>query len=179
MKILSMNSNTAACVLFAALTMAPVLSATAAKKNPPAVPTPTLGPVAGFAAQSGIRQCIGRIDQVSNFLTAGSLSGAAMFIPPREPDRGLSSVSMEVLGNNGLSYVSTAFSPSATGCDGVYEAVTYWADTCEQVAATFAGFTRGTALRQHIQVLDGGPTAKVYLMPAGAGCVSIKKEVVY
>lgn len=141
---------------------------------------PTLGPIANFAAQNGVRQCVGRIDQVSNFLTNGAVSsGAAVFLPPREVDRGLASVSMEVLGTNGLSYVNTAYSPSATGCDGVYEAVTYWAGSCEQVAATFPNFTLGKPLRQHIFTLDGGPTAKIYLMPAGQGCISIKKEVVY
>jgi hypothetical protein len=141
---------------------------------------PALGPIANFAAQNGVRQCVGRIDQVSNFLTNGAVSsGAAVFLPPREVDRGLASVSMEVLGTNGLSYVNTAYSPSATGCDGVYEAVTYWAGSCEQVAATFPNFTLGKPLRQHIFTLDGGPTAKIYLMPAGAGCISIKKEVVY
>lgn len=141
---------------------------------------PVLGPIANFAAQNGVRQCVGRIDQVSNFLTNGAVaSGAAVFLPPREVDRGLASVSMEVLGTNGLSYVNTAYSPSGTGCDGVYEAVTYWAGSCEQVAATFPNFTLGKPLRQHIFSLDGGPTAKIYLMPAGQGCISIKKEVVY
>lgn len=28
-------------------------------------------------------------------------------------------------------------------------------------------------------MLDGGPTVKVFLMPAGSGCVSVKKEMVY
>jgi hypothetical protein len=140
---------------------------------------PAVGPVANYAAQNGVRQCVGRIDQVSNFLTAGATSGAAVFLPPREPDRGLTSVSIEVQGSNGLSYVNTAYAPSSVGCDGVYEAVTYWAGNCDQVAASFPGFTPAKPLRQYIQTLDGGPTAKVYLMPAGQGCISIKKEVVY
>lgn len=146
----------------------------------PAAAKPSLGPIANYAAQQGVRQCLGRIDQVSNFLTNGATSsGAAVFIPPREPDRGLASVSLEVLGGNGLSYVNTAYAPSSAGCDGVYEAITYWAAPCEQVAPTFQGFTGGKPIRQHIQSLDGGPNAKVYLMPAGQGCISIKKEVVY
>jgi hypothetical protein len=28
-------------------------------------------------------------------------------------------------------------------------------------------------------VLDGGLSTKVFLMPAGSGCVSVKKEVVH
>jgi hypothetical protein len=170
-----------------ALLATPAYAASPAKKNQPAAPAtpapqaaPALGPIAGYAAQHGVRQCVGRVDQISKFLTNGATSsGAAVFLPPRDPDRGLVSVSLEVLGNNGLSYVNTAYAPSATGCDGVYEAVTYWAGSCDQVAASFQGFTTGTPLRQHIQTLDGGPNAKVYLMPAGQGCISIKKEVVY
>lgn len=138
-----------------------------------------LGPIANYAAERGVRQCLGRIDQISGFLTNGATSGAAVFLSPRESDRGLVSVSLEILGSNGLSYVNTAYGPNAGGCDGVYEAVTYWSGSCDQVAATFPGFTRANALRQHIQTLDGGPTAKIYLMPAGQGCISIKKEVVY
>lgn len=197
------TSRLSIAAVFACLAMllaVPAHAASPAKKTQPAPPAaapapaapaavtsaqvpqarPALGAIANFAAQSGVRQCVGRIDQVSNFLTNGAISsGAAVFLPPREVDRGLSSVSMEVLGSNGLSYVNTAYSPSATGCDGVYEAITYWAGTCEQVAATFPNFTLAKPLRQHIFTLDGGPTAKIYLMPAGQGCISIKKEVVY
>jgi hypothetical protein len=169
---------------------AQALAASPAKKNQPAVlpvapaaqvpqAKQALGPIANYATEHGIRQCLGRIDQISNFLTNDAASGAAVFLSPQESDRGLVSVSMEVLGSNGLSYVNTAYAPTARGCDGVYEAVTYWSGTCEQVAATFQGFSRAKPLRQHIQTLDGGPTAKIYLMPAGQGCISIKKEVVY
>lgn len=193
---MSAKSRLSLAAVFASLAMlpaAPLHAAPPAKKRQAAAPMaqaqtatqvqaaqPALGPIANFAAQNGVRQCVGRIDQVSNFLTNGAVSsGAAVFLPPREVDRGLASVSMEVLGTNGLSYVNTAYGPSATGCDGVYEAVTYWAGSCEQVAATFPNFTLAKPLRQHIFTLDGGPTAKIYLMPAGAGCISIKKEVVY
>ncbi len=196
MSTTSRHSIAAILACFAMLLAAPIHAAPPAKKAQAAAPAarapiaqpaqpvqvaqPALGPIANFAAQNGVRQCLGRIDQVSNFLTNGAVSsGAAVFLPPREVDRGLSSVSMEVLGTNGLSYVNTAYSPSATGCDGVYEAVTYWAGTCEQVAATFPNFSLSKPLRQHIFTLDGGPNAKIYLMPAGQGCISIKKEVVY
>ncbi|MDO8351480.1 MAG: hypothetical protein Q7U78_14790 [Gallionella sp.] len=178
MKTLSRYTQSAKYAFLAALIAMPALAAPVAKKAQPD-PKPSMGPVANYAAQGGVRQCLGRIDQLSNFLTAGATSGANVFINPREPDRGLTSVSMEVQGNNGLSYVATAFSPAATSCDGTYEAITYWGGSCDQVAASFPGFKRVNPLRQHIQTLDGGPYAKVYLMPAGQGCISIKKETVY
>ena len=180
-----------ALALCLALLAAPALAASPTRANPaqqapaPLVPpqkntVAPLGPVSGYASRQGVRQCLGRIDQISNFMADGSLgSGASVFLAPGNPDRGLVSVSMEVQGGNGLSFVNSAFSPSASGCDGEYVAVTYWAGDCEQVAAGFPGFRLAAALRQHIVTLDGGPNAKIYLMPAGQGCISIKKEVVY
>ena len=42
----------------------------------------------------------------------------------------------------------------------------------------FAGLKRAGQMKTNITLLDGGPATKVFLMPAGSGCVSIKKEVV-
>jgi len=42
----------------------------------------------------------------------------------------------------------------------------------------FAGLKRAGQMKTNITLLDGGPATKVILMPAGSGCVSIKKEVV-
>ncbi len=143
-------------------------------------PVANLGPVAQGAAQNGIRRCLSSIDQVSGFLSAGAQTGAMVFAPPIEADNRLSSVSLEVLGNNGLSYIDTSYAPNATGCDAMYQTVTYWTNSCDEVArVAFPSFKKSGPLRQYVAVLDGGPSAKVFLMPAGAGCVSIKKEVLY
>ena len=144
-------------------------------------PQPTnLGPVAQGAAQSGIRRCVPRIDQVVTFLSAGAQTGAMVFASPVDADNRLSSVGLEVLGNNGLSYIDTGYAPNINGCDAMYQTVTHWTDTCDEVArVAFPSFKKTGALRQYIAVLDGGPSAKVFLMPAGTGCVSIKKEVLF
>jgi hypothetical protein len=61
----------------------------------------------------------------------------------------------------------------------MYEAVVYWNMKCDDVAARqFAGLKQIGALRKDITMLDGGPALNVFLMPAGSGCISIKKEVV-
>lgn len=67
-------------------------------------------------------------------------------------------------------------------CRASYEAVTYWAMACDDVAkSAFPTFKRSTPLRQYLLVLDGGPSAKVFMMslPANRGCVTIKKEVLF
>ena len=143
-------------------------------------PATNLGPVAQGAAQDGIRRCLSRIDQVASFLSSGAQTGAMVFAPPVEADNRLSSVALEVLGNNGLSYIDTSYAPNVAGCDAMYQTVTYWTNSCDEVArVAFPNFKKSTPLRQHIAMLDGGPSAKVFLMPAGAGCVSIKKEVLF
>ena len=42
----------------------------------------------------------------------------------------------------------------------------------------FAGLKRAGQMNTNITLLDSGPATKVLLMPAGSGCVSIKKKVV-
>ena len=87
---------------------------------------------------------------------------------------------MELPVNGGVAYISASFAPNqANGCGATYDAVVYWPEKCEAVAGKqFAVFKKIGVLKSEITVLDGGPTTKVFLMQAGSGCLSIKKEVV-
>ena len=127
----------------------------------PATPAPSfsnIGVVTQAAANSGVRQCLPRIDQFVNFLSVGATTGAMVFVPPREPDLRQVSIGLEVMGSNGLSYIDTTYAPSANGCDAMYAQVTYWENTCAELAkSAFPGFNRTNPMRQHIGVLDGGP----------------------
>jgi hypothetical protein len=73
------------------------------------------------------------------------------------------------------------FSPLvAYGCDASFETVSYWQNNCETVAKTqFAEAKNNGALRQSIMVLTAGSTLQVFLMPAGHGCVAIKKQIIF
>lgn len=63
-------------------------------------------------------------------------------------------------------------------CSGMYEQTIYWPQPCSVVKSTvFAKFTGEHPLLKEVQVSDSGPALQVYLTPAGAGCVSIKKEL--
>jgi hypothetical protein len=42
----------------------------------------------------------------------------------------------------------------------------------------FGTLKKAGALAKNIGVRNGGESMKVFLMPAGTGCVSIKKEIV-
>ncbi len=134
------------------------------------------------AVKGGVLACAGRINQVANFLTGGNQGvGAFIFLPPTDQDQRLTSFSIEVPSTTGASsYASAGFAPNqANGCGGMYESLTYWPQGCAAVAAgAYGALKRGGILAKEIMVLDGGPMTRIFLMPAGTGCLSIKKEIV-
>ena len=147
---------------------------------PAAAPAGGANAVTQAAVQKGVLACAGRIEQVSNFLGFSPQAGALLMAPPSQPDQRLVPLVMEVPAGAGNAYASASFAPNqANGCGATYDAVVYWTDTCDAVAGRqFAGLKRLGQLKKDVAVLDGGPATKVFLMPAGSGCVSIKKEVV-
>lgn len=173
--------------LFSPLPMA-LAQEKAAPQAPPAPaqsaprPASAVNPITEAAVKSGVLACTSRVNQVSNFLLDGSQGGGAtMFTPPADADRRLFSVSLEVPVTNGpTAYASASFAPNqANGCGAMYETIVYWPEPCDAVAEkNYNGLKRNGALSKTIAVLGGAPTTTIFLMPAGAGCVSIKKEVV-
>lgn len=132
------------------------------------------------AVQQGALTCASRINQVSNFLGFTPQAGALLMMSPNQPDQRLIPLAMEVPADQGAAYVSATFAPNqVNGCGATYDAVVYWPQKCALVASgQFANLKPVGQLKANIMVLDGGVATKVFLMPAGSGCVSIKKEVV-
>ena len=133
------------------------------------------------AVNAGVLSCTSRINQVSNFLTASNPgSGAFIFLPSDNPDRQLISVSLEIPLKDSFAYASASFAPNqANGCGGIYETVVYWPQKCAEVAEkNFASYKKAGALSKNITMLNVDESTRIFLMTAGAGCVSIKKEVV-
>ena len=137
--------------------------------------------IATMMFASGVRTCASRVDQVSNFLTKGTRASALVFLPEREPDNSMFSVSLEVQGEGiPRAYASATFSPNtAIGCSAEYETVQYWPESCNAVAAKqFKGAVPQGSLGGEVGVYSIGPLARVFLMRAtGSTCVSIKKEI--
>lgn len=155
---------------------------TVAKPTPaPVENTGPLNAVAQAAQKNGVVNCLGRINQVSNFLVAGSqTSGAALLVSPQIPNERLASIAFEIKSPQVLSYASADFAPLASTCGATYEAITHWQNSCKEVAKKgYAQLKIIRAIQSNILVLEGGPQLRVFLMPAGTGCVAIKKEVVY
>ncbi len=137
--------------------------------------------IAGAAAKSGVSKCLGRINQVTNFVTANSQSGTYLFVSPKQPDKSIISANLEVQAQNALTFASASFAPTGSdGCGGMYEAVTYWGENCDAVGAKgFPQLKKLGVIQRHVQVMQGEGTMRLFLMPAGQGCISIKKEVIF
>jgi hypothetical protein len=153
---------------------------TAAKKPQVEIPA-QLNVVAQAAQKAGVNDCLARINQVSSFLTTGAeQSGASLTVSPQTPNEHTSSIAFEIKSPQVLSYASADFAPLANGCGATYEAVTHWQNSCKDVASKgYAQLKFIGVIQSSILVLEGGPQLRVFLMPAGKGCVAIKKEVVY
>ena len=145
-------------------------------------PAPLVNSIPKAASHAGVRTCTNRINQVFNFLTAGTQNfNYYLFFPPKNPDQQMTSVSMEIpLKNAPAAYATASFAPDQSGgCTGMYETVVYWQKSCNEVAnKNFGSFKKAGVLSKDIYVRDGGESVKIFLMPAGKGCVTIKKEIV-
>ncbi len=164
-------------LFYAANTFAGAVNSSNEAKN---LQQPAANAITRGALKIGVQSCAGRIEQVTNFLGFGSEAGAALMQAPNNPDKRLVPVSMEVPVQTGAAYVSATFAPNQiNGCGATYDAVVFWPERCDSVASKqFANFKKTGVLKKEITMLDGGPATKVFLMPAGTGCVAIKKEIV-
>jgi hypothetical protein len=140
---------------------------------------PAVSPVTQAAVQAGVLAGVSRINQVVNFLTANNKSAAFLFVPQSLPDQSVFSVSLGLESLSGsYKYASASFAPLGNGRVGaVYDTVEYVAKTCSEMEkGIFKDLKRKGTLGKDTAILDGGPVT-IFLMPAGSGCIVIKKEV--
>lgn len=143
---------------------------------------PALNPLANAMGQAGVVHCQGRVQQVADFLaSSNSNSGAMLLLPPDHLNDHMVSAALEVFDGSVLFYSNMDFAPLvAYGCDAIFETVIYWPNSCEVVAKTQFKQAKNTGkMRQHISVLTAGSNLQIFLMPAGNGCVAIKKQAVF
>ena len=96
------------------------------------------------------------------------------------PDDSLVSISSEIISGNTITYASANFAPRADGCSAEYEQVSHWSNTCDEVFTVhYISFKPMGVLQQQIKVFYTNPATRVMMIPAGTGCVVIKKEIVH
>ncbi len=152
-----------------------------AKAAPEQTRQSTLNPLASAMGKAGVSHCQGRVQQVTDFLANGANSGATLLLPPDHLNDHLVSASLEVFDGSTVFYANMDFAPLvAYGCDANFESVAYWPESCETVAKVQFKEAKNTGkMRQHIAVLTAGNNLQIFLMPAGNGCVSIKKQALF
>ena len=157
-------------------------AAGSAPASKPAAASEELQPMTRAVVQRGALQCAARVEQVSKVLGSGPDTQGMVLAPATPVDRLMLSVVMAQPASGGDSgVIGLDFAPNqANGCGASLQAVAYWPKTCDALAQdTMATLKKLPPLRPDVQVLDAGPTSKVFLLKAGSnGCVSIKKEVI-
>lgn len=173
-------------VIFLGICIPSAFAETPGQKSDPAnktVPGPVMtqpanasvNPVTQAAVKLGILSGIKRINQVTTFLTTNTQSGVLISPAKSQPDQHVFSTSFEILPpDNSIIYASASFFPNN---DAVYDTVQYVDKTPKELQKTvFKNLQQKSVLKKNIILLDGG-AVKVFLMPAGKGCVVIKKEI--
>ena len=166
-----------AIYLFLLLFLLPI-AALAEAATPPGK-TPGVNALAQALGHWGVNNCSDRVNQVSTFVGFNPSSAAMALMPPTQENQRMIPVAMEIPTETGTAYVSANFAPNqANHCGASYDAVVYWEKACNKVAEDqFKIYKNIGPLGKDLTVLDGGIATKVFLMTAGSGCVSIKKEV--
>jgi hypothetical protein len=126
--------------------------------------------------QMHLTNCAVSVQQAMAFLFEGQ--PAHFIAQPLGPDsdRWPAVFVVESAPAGGHTHLSTLM--IAPNCSGMYEQVIYWSQPCDVVKSTiFAKFTGEHVLTRDVKVSDSGPALEVYLSSAGAGCLSVKKEL--
>ena len=137
--------------------------------------------ITSAAKKLGVIRCASRVEQHERFFSQQSNPVSALsFVAPRDANNRLFSLSSEIVEQNDSVYVSSTYAPSGNECAATYDLVKYWPNSCAEVASkVYFQFGNPTTLARNITALGRDPSVKVFLMPAGEGCVSIKKEIVF
>lgn len=133
----------------------------------------------GSLQQMGLRTCATRFQDAAGFLFA---NGDVDFVlQPLGPNPNLWPTALTSAGayeQSKQTRLTTLLIAPAGTCAGMYQQVIYWAEACPALKKrVFGSFTNDRVLRGKIMQSEAGPGLQVYLMPAGPGCVSIKKEL--
>jgi hypothetical protein len=133
------------------------------------------------AQTAGVRACKPLTDQVTRYLVANGQSSAVVFAAPNNANARLFSNSIEIVNAQIVSYSSAHYAPTGENtCGVVFDAMTYWNESCADVSSKLLKDMKPMGLLgSKIAMFDGGPAMRMFLMPAGPGCIQIKKEVLY
>lgn len=160
-----------------------------AKKDPPAelakeekaeIDIDALNPYGQAIAKLGLTGCAAAMNDVSRTLLQGKRVGVYRFPTVHET---FVSLSMEVNSAQGtIIYVTFNLSQDTNGsCQIAYEAVSDWANPCDDVIKTvFKDFESTRPLLKSVSLLANkdNKNRKIFTMPVQSGCIAIEKQVI-
>ena len=135
-------------------------------------------PLAKVAQAQGMQTCLPAIADVTTLISMSAPTGAHIFMGDEKKDEQLFSVSLETDLPAATVYSSASFAPLGAGCSGTYDVVSYTEGKCGALAGQqFPKIKPAGKIRENITVYKLGPTARAFLMPAGSGCMMIRKAM--
>jgi hypothetical protein len=139
-----------------------------------------LNPYGQAIAKIGLTKCAAAMNDVSAKLLQGKRVGVYRFPTVHET---FASLSMEVnSGQGAIIYITFNLSEDTNGtCQIAYEAVSDWANPCDDVIKTiFKDFEPTRNLLKSVTLLShkDNKNRKIFTMPVQNGCIAIEKQVV-
>lgn len=147
--------------------------------GPQPAPVAPLDRLSAQLAKAGVKRCAPIVRAVAAFVTENSKAAFVVRSLGAVPDTAPAVVTVEsahaALGTTRYATISVV--PSEN-CSGFYEQTIYWPAACPAVKAQyFANFPATKPILKNIQLSAASPTVSLQLMPAGTGCVTMKKEI--
>jgi len=131
-------------------------------------------------AQAGITTCAPVLAQAAQFLFEDGEGNFTIQPLGRDANRFPVVLTIESAhASEGLTRLSIVTIAPAGSCSGSYEQTVTWTQSCDTVKRTvFAPFKDEKLLFRNVRLSELSPGVQLYLMPAGTGCVSVKKELI-
>lgn len=144
------------------------------------VPPPT-NPVAMLAGQLGASKCADVARKIGEQSVGAFPSAGVVLAPPTGAEHAAFSASVETRDGIGMHFVSAFLAPNdRAGCDGGYDDIRYWPKVCDQlVIDELRGLNGIRPLGPEIGTVVVAANQHIYLMNAGTGCVTIRKEMMF
>ena len=147
--------------------------------TPQAVPQSPMDRLGAQLARAGVKRCAPIVRAVAAFVTENSNAAFVVRSLGTVPDSSPVSVTVESAhASLGTTRYATITVVPSESCSGFYEQTIYWGIACSVVKTqNFANFPATRPILRNIQQSALSATVSLQLMPAGQGCISIKKEI--
>lgn len=136
--------------------------------------------LAASLRQINLNVCLPVFTQAENFLF--DRGDVQFVVQPLGPDANRWPTVVTSEGSHGAkaqTRLTTLIIAPAGTCSGLYQQVIYWPEACAAVKArVFADFKNERPMLKNVRVSEANPGLQLYMMTAGTGCVSVKKELI-